>query len=57
MFIYIITHIEQAKEQIKRKPFKLPKIHLIEQDILNGEFDYKIINYESHPTIKAPLSN
>ena len=51
------NHIEQAKEQIKRKPFKLPKIHLIEQDILNGEFDYKIINYESHPTIKAPLSN
>ncbi len=51
------NHIEQAKEQIKREPFKLPKIHLIEQDVLNGEFDYKINNYESHPTIKAPLSN
>jgi len=51
------NHIEQAKEQIKRRPFKLPKIHLIQQDVLNGEFDYKINNYESHPTIKAPLSN
>jgi len=51
------NHIEQAKEQIKREPFKLPKIHLIQQDVLNGEFDYKINNYESHPTIKAPLSN
>jgi len=51
------NHIEQAKEQIKRRPFKLPKIHLIHQDVLNGEFDYKINNYESHPTIKAPLSN
>jgi thymidylate synthase len=51
------NHIEQAKEQIKREPFKLPKIHLIQQDVLNGEFEYKINNYESHPTIKAPLSN
>jgi thymidylate synthase len=26
-------------------------------DILNGEFDYEISNYECHPSIKAPLSN
>jgi len=26
-------------------------------DILNGEFDYEILHYHSHPTIKAPLSN
>ena len=51
------NHIEQAKEQIEREPYNLPKIHLISQDVLNGEFDYKIVNYESHPTIKAPLSN
>ena len=51
------NHIEQAKEQIEREPYDLPKIHLISQDVLNGEFDYKITNYESHPTIKAPLSN
>jgi thymidylate synthase len=51
------NHIEQAKEQITREGYKLPKLHLISQDILNGEFDYKINNYESHPTIKAPLSN
>lgn len=51
------NHIEQAKEQITREGYKLPKLHLISQDIINGEFDYKINNYESHPTIKAPLSN
>lgn len=51
------NHIEQAKEQITREGYKLPNLHLISQDILNGEFDYKINNYESHPTIKAPLSN
>ena len=50
-------HIQQAKEQISRDPYKLPTIELSNIDILNGEFDYEIKNYESHPTIKAPLSN
>jgi len=51
------NHLEQAKEQIKREPYKLPKLDITNCDIMNGEFDYKVINYESHPTIKAPLSN
>jgi thymidylate synthase len=51
------NHIQQAKEQISRDPYKLPTIELSNIDILNGEFDYEIKNYESHPTIKAPLSN
>ena len=52
------NHIEQAKEQISRdpKPY-LPKIKVSNLDILNGEFDYEILHYHSHPTIKAPLSN
>ena len=51
------NHIQGAKEQIVREPFKLPEIKLSNVDILNGEFDYEIIGYESHPTIKFPLSN
>ena len=51
------NHIQQAKEQINRTPYKLPTIELSNVDILNGEFDYEIKGYESHPTIKAPLSN
>jgi thymidylate synthase len=51
------NHIQQAKEQISREPYKLPTIELSNVDILNGEFDYEIKNYEYHPTIKAPLSN
>ena len=51
------NHIEQAKEQITRDPFELPTIKLSNVDILNGEFDYEISNYECHPSIKAPLSN
>jgi thymidylate synthase len=51
------NHIQQAKEQIVREPFPLPTIELSNVDILNGEWDYSIIDYEYHPTIKAPLSN
>ena len=51
------NHIQQAKEQIGREPYKLPTIELSNVDILNGEFDYTIKDYEYHPSIKAPLSN
>jgi thymidylate synthase len=51
------NHIQQAKEQIGREPYKLPTAEFSNVDILNGEFDYTINDYEYHPTIKAPLSN
>jgi len=51
------NHLQQAHEQIEREPFKLPVVDLINVDMLNGEFGYALIDYESHPTIKAPLSN
>ena len=60
------NHITQAKEQMERKPFKLPTIlfkdHLNLKDfdsiidILRVK-DFILDGYESHPTIKAPLSN
>ena len=52
-----LNHLEQAEEQRIRKSFQLPSVKLSNVDILNGEFDYEIIGYQSHPTIKAPLSN
>ena len=51
------NHIEQANIQCGRQSYDLPTIKLSNVDILNGEFDYEIIGYESHPSIKAPLSN
>jgi len=52
------NHLEQAKEQINREPFKfLPKLKLSNVDVLNGEFDYEILHYESWPKLLAPLSN
>jgi len=52
------NHIEQAKEQLSREPKPyLPKLKLSNVDILEGEFDYEVLHYHSHPSIKAPLSN
>ena len=58
------NHMEQAKEQITRESYKLPSICL---DYREGEYnkdltefvpdDFVLFNYQSHPTIKAPLSN
>ena len=51
------NHIDQAYEQLGRAPFKLPDIKIDNVDILNGDFDYQILNYKSHTQIKAPISN
>jgi thymidylate synthase/dihydrofolate reductase len=54
------THIEQVKEQIKRIPYKfcninLPEINTI-KDIEKLQFkDFNLINYISHPVIKAEM--
>ena len=64
------NHIEQAKEQITRTPYELPKlVHMKTDDFykslsedptlyhhLDVE-DFVIENYQSHSAIKAPLSN
>jgi thymidylate synthase len=59
-----LNHIEQAKEQMHRELYPLPKLmfkdHLKDFvsiiDILRIN-DFILDGYESHPAIKAPLSN
>ena len=56
------NHIEQVKEQISRTPYKLPTLKFEVTNLLENLMDWKpsdfsILNYESHPAIKAPLSN
>jgi thymidylate synthase len=52
-----LNHLTQAKEQVKREPYHLPKIFISNLNLQNGEFDWELSDYESHPSIKAPLSN
>ena len=51
------NHIEQAKEQIERDPIMLPELEVSDVDLVNCEFAYELMGYESHKSIKAPLSN
>jgi thymidylate synthase len=51
------NHIEQAKEQITRKPMTLPTVEISELDLLKGSVDLELKNYIHHSPIKAPLSN
>jgi thymidylate synthase len=57
IYTFIKNHIEQAKEQISRDIFDLPELELEYRDILKGDFDAELKNYQPHPVIKAPLSN
>ena len=51
------NHIEQAKEQLTREPMKLPTVHVRDGIFCSSINDVILENYESHSTIKAPLSN
>lgn len=51
------NHLNQAAEQILRRSYDLPEIKLSYYDIYRGDFDVELVNYKSHPAIKAPLSN
>ncbi len=53
------NHFEQADLQLSRTPFLLPqmKINTAVKDIFNFKFeDFELLNYESHPAIKAPVA-
>jgi thymidylate synthase len=52
-----LNHLEQAKEQISREPFELPTVHVRDGIESFGDQDVILIDYKSHPAIKAPLSN
>jgi thymidylate synthase len=52
-----LNHIEQAKEQIGREPYDLPKVSVRDGIFCSSVNDVILENYQSHPTIKAPLSN
>lgn len=53
------NHFDQAHLQLSRTPFPLPqmKINSEKKDIFDFEFeDFELVNYQSHPGIKAPVA-
>ena len=65
-----LNQVDGVKEQLTREPYPLPTLninsgnenwHLLELDevlnTLDPDITFKVENYQSHPTIKFPLSN
>ena len=53
------NHIEQAKEQLSRTPYPLPKLVIRRRpaSIFDYQFeDFEIVGYQCHPHIKAPVA-
>ncbi len=61
------NHIEQSKELLKREPKVLPTLKILTGHNFKAAMDYRkddihldefaLLGYDSHPPIKAPLSN
>ena len=54
-----LNHIEQARQQLEREPFALPQLNIRRRpdSIFDYEYnDFEILNYQAHPSIKAPIA-
>lgn len=54
-----LNHLEQVEEQLARTPFPLPQLHLKRKPATIFDYryeDFEILNYQHHPTIKAPIA-
>ena len=54
-----LNHLEQAKEQLQRDPYPLPKLKIkrVPDSIYDYQYDdFELIDYQSHPHISAPIS-
>ena len=54
-----LNHMEQAKEQLSREPYELPKLNIKRNPDSIYDYayeDFELLNYQCHPHIKAPIS-
>ena len=54
-----VNHIDQAKEQLSRKPRALPQMQInpLVKNINDYAYeDFELLNYDPHPAIKAPIA-
>ncbi len=54
-----MNHLEQAKLQLSREPYPLPEMRINPwvESIFDFQYeDFKLVNYQYHPHIKAPIA-
>ena len=54
-----LNHLEQAQEQLSRQPYALPRLVIKRKPPTLFDYqyeDFEIVNYRSHPPIKAPVA-
>lgn len=54
-----LNHLDQAREQLSRKPYPLPEMHLNPHRTEIDQFvfeDFELIGYQAHPHIPAPVA-
>jgi thymidylate synthase len=54
-----LNHLEQVKLQLTREPFPLPTLTIKRKpdSIFDYRYeDFEVVNYQSHPSIKAPIA-
>ena len=53
------SHIEPLKQQIEREPYEFPKLQLNSKTSIDNFTvdDFKLINYNYHPTIKMNMTS
>lgn len=53
------NHLEQVQTQLQREPLSLPQLHIKRKpsSLFDYQFDdFEFINYQAHPSIKAPIA-
>jgi thymidylate synthase len=53
------NHLDQVNLQLSREPFALPTLNIRRKpsSIFDYQYsDFEILNYQSHPSIKAPIA-
>lgn len=53
------NHLEQAELQLTREPYPLPALRIKRKPVSIFDYnfeDFEIVNYQAHPSIKAPIA-
>ncbi|MEI8303289.1 MAG: thymidylate synthase [Burkholderiales bacterium] len=54
-----LNHLDQAREQLSREPFPLPRLDILRRPPSLFDYryeDFAVVGYQAHPAIKAPVA-